>query len=182
MSSNGNNNEGMWGTFAGDESRPTGAPVRAKIGIGQEWTVEHYVWRKGGDDALFRVHYRDVFRRQHIVHAWAAGRLKDPLGKSVGNAAVYLLPTLSLRPQLSHRQVPWKKCSCSLRIHALWILAVGQRMLHYGRKAVLTVTNLDIAGLLEDVHRCLRRYRGRARAERQSNLLFAIHERCLLVS
>src|SRR5215469_7124926 len=182
MSSDGNDDEGMWRAFAGDESRPTRVSVRAEIGIGQVWAVKHYVRRKGGDDALFCVHYRDVFRRQHIVHAWATGRLKYPFGKSVGNEAVYLLPALSLGPQLSHLQVSWKKCACSLRIHALRILAVGQRVLHYRRKAVLTLTNLDVARFLEDVHRCLCRYRGRAGAERQSYLLLSVYERCLLVS
>ena len=65
---------------------------------------------------------------------------------------------------------------CPFRIHALWLLAGWPYMLDYGREAVLTLSDFDVAALFKRIHGCLARERGRAGAKSKRDLFLAIHE------
>src|SRR5262249_25712743 len=134
--------------------------------------------RKRFDDTL--IVWGQDLGRQHVIDTRSGWRLKDPLGERIGHEALDLFGALPLCAQLGHLQNAWEERARTLRIHALWLLAGGQRVLDDGGEAVLTILDLDIAGLVEDIDRRLARQRRRAGAESQGDLLLPVHERWLL--
>src|SRR5215831_19772178 len=138
------------------------------------------MWRKRFTDALLFIDRNDVFGREHVVDTRPARRLEDAFRECFGHVALDLFATLSFGAQLRHFQDARKVRSRALRVHALRLLAGGQRVLDDRRKAVLALPDLDVAGLIEDVDGSLARDGRRTGAESQSDFLLTINERCLL--
>src|SRR5882672_5779065 len=130
--------------------------------------------RKRFDDALFVG--RQVLRRQHVIDARPGRRLEDTLGERVGYEALDLFGALPLSAKLGHLQNAWEERARTLRIHTLWLLACGQRVLDDGGEAVPAIPDLDVAGLVEDINGRLACHWRRAGAESQGDLFLPIHE------
>src|SRR5215813_519090 len=121
----GNDDEGVGSALKNDEGRPDRVPVRAEVrpvhaevGVGQVWSVEHYMgWVRSDDTFLVRC---QVFRRQHVIDPRPRRRLEDALGKCVGYEALDLVSALPLGAPLGHLQYTWQVRARTFSIHAAW--------------------------------------------------------------